>query len=198
MIIASGFKTQHETGESKGTFNPSLRDTVEQNMFGAPNTRPVYGYIAHGDSEDGQPGPSTSAWVAPYGSIVIELKPSVHERTTVTCGDSLDKGMSAKIAPVRMGDIPKSSHDRGRKEMQRLSLAMDRSSLVRTTDGYFEAQIHGQLTANDIKRVIVKPLDYDAVKEMLKDHPDIEVVRSPDDGAHYSFAVVEGRWVSSS
>jgi hypothetical protein len=138
-VLTDGrFKTQHETGRSGGSFSPNLRDDHEERMFGAPKTRPVYGYTpAQTDS-----GRVSYENQSIYGEISVVLKPEVAARTTLTLGDSLYTPKPP--APVIATDVHKVSDER---------LVAAATNLGYTAP-YIEAQIHGGVTVDDIDHVI--------------------------------------------
>lgn len=158
-IASQGVLTQREVGTSGGRFAPHMRDQVEEWMFGKPGTDPRYGYIlTRRGLETG------SAWS--YGDVALELKPSVHDRVTVTAHDSLRVVEEFVMAPIPMNEIRTASDER-------TWAASD--GPVRPNDfTHFEAQIHGTVTASDIARVITN--NPEAAKRARVLFPDAEIV----------------------
>lgn len=134
------FKSQFETGTSGGALNQEYRAAAETFMFGVPKAqavteRAIYGYMRKEGMSD------SASW---YGDVLMDLKPAVRSRTTVTWGDSL--GLEAQPSPltaVRATSYnPNAMGGRG---------ALPRPG--RFGSPYTEAQIHGGVTADDILRI---------------------------------------------
>ncbi|TWT11703.1 DUF3626 domain-containing protein [Reyranella sp. CPCC 100927] len=95
-ILREGqFRSQHETGTSRGRYDPSLRAEFEEKYLGVPgNTppekRPVYGSLGLAPGMPEVTGPFG------YGPYVFTLKPEVKNRATYTLGDSLDDLLMAR------------------------------------------------------------------------------------------------------
>jgi hypothetical protein len=168
------FKSQHETGSSRGYFGPEKRERRETQMFSAANTRPKYGYLSERDQRS-----KNARSLSFYGDIAVEFKDEVAKRTTFTVGDSLNE----ELAAMRVEDIPSASPER-------------RAVTANSLGSYVEAQIHGTLTLNDVVRIYVTKRDYydvDYDSRSLKDepspvirmlaqkYPDIEIVITGDD-----------------
>jgi Protein of unknown function (DUF3626) len=87
-VVRDGrFKSQFESGASRGYYSPDTRAEHEHEMFGYPEDlpaekRPIYGYLS-GSSEQQYGGADN------YGSVMFRLKDGVNQRTTFTLGDSL-------------------------------------------------------------------------------------------------------------
>lgn len=179
-IARSGrLKTQHETGESQGTYHPELRDENERRMFGdGLKGRPIYGYVAKAGStttfsEILTKGKYWYGWekseLGQYGDVVIELKPDVHSRVTVTMGDSFETDAAA-IPLVDVWNVTP----------RRRQVSMSWNS-----ERYIEAQIHQRvLVERDIARIYVSNnseyLDDNPLALRLRQmFPDIEVVELP-------------------
>lgn len=131
-ILQEGFKNQHATGHSGGSYVPDMRVRCEQDMHGIhkdapPAERPIYGAITTDNTEDN---------VRHYGLVSFRLKDDVLKRTTVTHGDSLASGV-----------IPDAA----------LRVAAGRSKVYGTgawqhgRPTYYEAQIHGGVGRDDIQ-----------------------------------------------
>lgn len=135
------FKSQFETGTSGGALNQEYRAAAETFMFGVPKAqnvveRAIYGYLRDPSRTDG------ASW---YGDVLMDLKPSVRSRTTVTWGDSL--GLRAQPSPltkVRATSFDPDTAYQGAAAMPKAG---------RLGNPYTEAQIHGGMTSDDILRV---------------------------------------------
>ena len=107
-ILEQGrYKSQFETGRSRGTYSPKLRTEVELDILGLhpsldPAERPVYGYAYTGNPMS-ESDPDI-AEVGNYGDVALLLKSEARARTTMTVGDSLGGGAT----PIPMtGDVSK-------------------------------------------------------------------------------------------
>lgn len=135
------FKSQFETGDSEGAYNPEKRNETEAIVFGystrttSPEKRPIYGSIPEfGAAALARPG-ETGTWL--YGDTRVVLKDSVRSRTTFTAGDSLGMGWNPSSV-----------------ENPRLNGAS--LTTKKPYVGYIEAQIHGGVNVSDIKELVVK------------------------------------------
>ena len=105
-----------------------------------------------------------------YGSVVVELKDSVRDRTTATIGDSL-RAQTVGL-PVNEPVTPEGLLVAG------LYSRTDRATTPMYTTRYVEAQVTGGVTVNDIARIHVDfPDDYAFVAEKF---PNIEIVQRTD------------------
>lgn len=105
-----------------------------------------------------------------YGSVVVELKDSVRDRTTATIGDSL-RAQTVGL-PVNEPVTPEGLLVAG------LYSRADRATTPMYTTRYVEAQVTGGVTVNDIARIHVDfPDDYAFVAEKF---PNIEIVQRTD------------------
>ena len=178
-IAKEGLKTQQETGTSRGTFDPTLRDAIETRMFDAANTRPIYGYTL--TTRRPSNGPTN------YGEVALELKSSVLTRTTLTAGDTFGETVlvtGGPMAPIPVLDIPSASG-------KRLMAASAYRATPSANPSWFEAQVHGKVTAADIARIHTR--NADIVESLKKAFPNTEVVLHTDfdfaaettDGFHF-------------
>jgi len=184
-ILAAGrLVTQRESGTSKGLLDPDFRDGVEERMFSAKDTDPIYGYITNAA------GSLPTTWVNAYGPVSFELSPEAAARTTVTMGDSL-YGLAA---PVRMTDVPSASPERLHAatahsvrrvigDIVKNPAWGDMTTAARTSAEYIEAQIHGPVSMQDVTRVLVrggyvKPATIEALRKALP-HAEVVVVTDP-------------------
>ena len=105
-----------------------------------------------------------------YGSVVVELKDSVRDRTTATIGDSLRAqtvGLPVNEPVNSEGLLVAGLYSR-----------TDRATAPMYTTRYIEAQVVGGVTVNDIARIHVDfPDDYAFVAEKF---PNIEIVQRTD------------------
>lgn len=172
-ILADGrFKTQHETQTSGGMFSPGTRDAHEARMFGAEQTRPIYGYVVPQRPEhvyhNGQ---------GQYGEVAVVLKPEIRDRTTVTWGDSLDT--IDPPAPVPANHVQTATNER--------------LAAASTTRGYrpsyIEAQIHDGVSVDDIDYIVVPKeigywnpskvgYEYVSIDNLRKKYPGLKVVQA--------------------
>ncbi len=165
-IIDDGrFKTQFETGRSRGMFDPEVRAREEAKMFGLPldlppEMRPVYGHIADRDATHHAMG---------YGDWNAVLKPEVKDRSTFYFGDSLetkpeygpyhigkgmfDPGNSAKFQSW-LDMLEK--HGQHSYEKPPTSIRELADSWHGTPGGYIEAQVHGGLPWGDVNALLAK------------------------------------------
>jgi len=139
------FKTQFETGTSRGSLNNELRADAENKMFGYPTDldpalRPYYGYLE-------QPGAaSVTSSASQYGETVIRFNEVVARRSTFMLDDSLGPGLRSKALAVPI-DNPS------------ILAAPDPMQAIRSTDlqrisrAYPEAQIHGGVSLDDVAEV---------------------------------------------
>lgn len=154
------------------------RRHAERDMFGIDDSetsgRPVYGYIAGRGK-----GLDPDNWgLEQYGSTAIVLKDSVRERTTFTTGDSLDNGYSGGAYMYKMPDgtmleagrcAPSPIDDPKAVSM----FTLDMKDILTEIEndypdeyshgyadprfergGYWEAQISGGFSLDDIKEVV--------------------------------------------
>ena len=152
------FKSQHESGDSQGSYNPPIREAIEAAQMGVPFTlpieqRPIYGTIEQFGDYEGD-------YAAQYGDVQFILGDAVKSRSTMTFGDTLDDG----VVPVPM--IGKVSDDQllaaaGGDALNSVASAVVQSATddIMTDGGdtgyYREAQIHGGLTTASVVSVIV-------------------------------------------
>lgn len=143
-IIAEGrFKSQFETQTSGGKLDNMFRGSAEESGFGYPEKldpmkRPIYGYFA--DLTD----PKESLSTTQYGGVRFIVKNEVRDRTTVSWDDSLGGLIRGDLYPPVSTKIDAGAFDMGYKL---------KSALNRGRPLYFEAQIHNQLTIDDIEKV---------------------------------------------
>jgi hypothetical protein len=175
QIIKDGrFKTQYETQTSNGFMDEhnETRALVEKTYFGYPkdlpiSQRPVYGYLVReGLAED----KDFQKWsLSQYGMVTIELKDDVKDRTTFTLDDSLGSAEAdggdytpskQRIEPIPMKDPDPDDYTVAMptalsKEMGFPEPTRDFENEV----SYIEAQVHGGVRVEDIKKVVFASKD---------------------------------------
>lgn len=171
------FKSQFETGTSKGMFSPDRRASAEYSLFGLPTNldpklRPIYGYV---DELDRILKKTEISDVDQYGEIRVIMKPTVRARTTVTTEDSLQISWEAEngnVLPSPLNDFsPASIRLPGARSQYDLYAQVDPDYYDRklgelfspeTTLGakgkqyfsYREIQIHGGVSTDDIAMIV--------------------------------------------
>lgn len=150
-IIAEGrWKSQHESGSSRGSYTPSGRVAAENSGLGTPdglpnNKRPIYGYLKGATNK--------SSEASSYGEVIFNMKPAARNRATFTLGDSLGNFLAGSVigTPVvkpNLGSLPKDYISGS------VSRKSDGTFAIRNEyHGYFEAQIHGGVKLTDVKSV---------------------------------------------
>jgi hypothetical protein len=155
-ILEDGrFKTQFETKKSKGKMDNGIREEFEGNVFGIAGAvdssdRPIYGYLAKDVARTGI--------VAQYGEVVVQLKSSVKERSSLTWGDSLDftvRGNRASLSPVPLNnpDYRAANHYfRPESGMSRPVSPLNDLSIDKVYP-YAEIQVHKGVSISDISKI---------------------------------------------
>ena len=143
------YKSQFESGTSRGLYSPGRRKEAEKNLFNTPinidkSKRPIYGMINYGDNV---------ATGYQYGEFEIVLKNDVLERTTITLGDSLNVDRwDRKASPFY---DPSIGSQLGEETKYGINLIERVKSGQAGGISYIEAQIHKGLTVDDIDSIIV-------------------------------------------
>ncbi len=158
-IVETGrFKTLEEIGDSRvGTDYFQARQELEIGLWGVPekDIGPVYGYI----DTPKQTGLDNQTRM--YGEIKITLKDNVAERATITPGDSANHGFTpVSLADAREGKLTSQQVDmayRSRAFQTGASSVSAPRAMVygHSQIDYYEAQIHGGVSLNDIKSVYI-------------------------------------------
>jgi hypothetical protein len=122
-------RNQHETGQSRGWYDPKARRAVEEKLFGYDKNAPAehlpkYGFLGN-DIDD-----STSG----YGGVLMRLSKDALKRSTTTATDSYE----AMDPAFKLGAL------------------VDKS--FRRYDTTPEIQVHGPLTLDDIEAFYTLPL----------------------------------------
>ena len=188
ILLRDGrFKSQFETSTSNGLLDPDYRAEVEESMFGyaedlPPAERPIYCYFSdaeHGENTyTGKNPPPNNTFQ--YGPVTIELNDGVKNRATITGQDSLG---SKKEYPPTPFKCPHLVSFKIFRESFDLVGSWNSASAV---DRYTEAQIHGGLSALDIKAIYVSVhngMSRDDIKTVEKTvrkynklHPDNKII----------------------
>jgi hypothetical protein len=158
LIVADGrFKSLTES-EPTNLYEENYREgryDLEKGLWGIPENAesPIYGFI------DTPLQPSLDNMTRHYGDVVVTLKDTVSNRTTISAGDSANHGLT----PVLMSDARKGNLTNSQVHSTYISRAFQRGLDTvsqpitgvrnKTQIDYFEAQIHGGVTLNDIKSV---------------------------------------------
>ncbi len=181
-ILEDGrFKSQFESGKSKGNNDNILRANVEAKWFGldpnvfeSPEKRPIYGYVmVDGVRPAGIGGadifaPATDA-LSQYGNIQVVLKDDVRSRTTAMFGDSLNNSHQGLPSPVNQPSWQsftpawKSMVTRGLTGTDR-----DVDSADFRYGNYAEAQIHDGVSVDDIEEIVFPTTPSAAVRAQLE------------------------------
>ena len=153
-LVSNGrFKTVHETGKSSQQFGGYLevRSAYEKTVMGVadnvPNkAMPVYGHGMGATKADR----AEKGWrqLNSYGGVSVELKDSVLNRTTWTIGDS----MTGQARPLFTSEVRKASAE----EIVEASSHQALDKVFWNHDpGYIEAQVHGGVSLDDVKKVTI-------------------------------------------
>lgn len=173
-ILTDGrFKTTHEVRTknkgSKWTDYTDHRVRYEDEWLGVPKglaapERPVYGYFFGADD-----------WLDDYGKIRVVLKERVKGRASINYADSLDGSRN----PIMVRDIPKAApadltrahgHN-GMIDVNKDLAAGKRPDQITTIDEnglYWEAQVHGGVTLDDILALEMRQDVFDALPAATK------------------------------
>jgi hypothetical protein len=159
LIVADGrFKSLTEKPDQTSVYEINYaegRYDLEKGLWGVPENAnsPIYGYL------DSPLHVGVDNMTRMYGDVKIILKDTVSNRTTMSAGDSANHG----LIPVRMSDARSGNLTNAQVHGAYISRAFQRgadtvSQPVTSMRGkskidYFEAQIHGGVTLNDIKSV---------------------------------------------
>lgn len=177
QILDDGhIRSQFETGTSNGSLGRDSRAIAERDLFGLDprqtpdRDRPIYGYMPLNPND--ALAAERGLTLDQYGGVRIEFDDAVRARTTFTVGDSL--AGTARPSPVndpsfdsvgyRVNDLEVAAKLGPHYEEEH----PDWQTNMRTR-GYVEAQIHGGLTTNDIKRIVFDTPPQDALTRRLED-----------------------------
>lgn len=181
-ILSDGrFKTQFESGKSKGLKNTGLRANVEEQWFGLPEDydpkkRPIYGYVMVDGVRPAGLGASdmfdvSTDALSQYGQIQVVLKDDVRRRTTAMFGDSLNNRNDGIPSPVDDPSWQSYSPAPTKTMLTRGLTSEDRSvdDHEFRAGTYAEAQIHGGVTLDDIDEIIFPTTPSAATRKKLDD-----------------------------
>lgn len=177
LLEGERYKSQFETGSSRGWYSPNDRKLAEMMVMGIPDElpddlRPVYGFL---ESSDYYEHPLESAAAEQYGDgYVIELdKEKLVGRLTVTAGDSLERVVAqpmeeldnlnegealamvtkdtiwSMFQTLLANSLEEMGHDELADDIR--ILEMDNSTAL----DYNEVQVHGGLDPSEIKTIFV-------------------------------------------
>ena len=149
--------------KSKGMFSPTIREQASSKMFGTDRVRTskrdyeVYGYLF---DDDFAADLTTRYGPEQYGASTLQFKPEMKKLTTFTMGDSLGRDM----APSFLDDITPCWADRRLDKMVELATDGEPRTLGQLIDKtntcYFEAQLHGGVTLDDVEAYVIGPDDF--------------------------------------
>ncbi|HEY9644380.1 MAG TPA: DUF3626 domain-containing protein [Coleofasciculaceae cyanobacterium] len=159
LIVKDRFKTQFETGTSRGSFNPEYRKEVEKAGFAYPEStpdamRPIYGYL---ENDPNGPGAASG-----YGRIAVKLKSEVKSRATFTGDDSFGRHLGSAVEDPKLASLlrdgkPRWSGTIKKGSVEAIAKAKTVNDALKETDGsggsYMETQIHGQVLPSDIAEI---------------------------------------------
>ena len=184
IVEHGGFKSLTELPEPtlgyEIEYNQARYD-LEKGLWGQPTNAnsPIYGYF------DTPLQPSVGNETLSYGDVKIILKDSVAGRTTISPGDSANHGLTpVLVTDARKGNLSLEQVDSAyrSRHFQRGMTSVSRPIRSVRTIGdidYFEAQIHGGVSLNDIKSVRLEKYSIvgDSTIAILKEKG-IEVIRN--------------------
>jgi hypothetical protein len=167
-ITKSGFKSQLETGRSKGYKNRESREGFEAATLGVVHSDEdkskgvIYGALHVGGVRD-----AAAIGAEQYGEVGFVLKREVHQRATFTEGDSLSMcyepspltGVQTRFAGhVGNGGVDARSRD---SEQRQWRLTDDEysarlSPTPRKKHSYMEAQVLGGVSMDDVEYVTIR------------------------------------------
>lgn len=149
-VLTSGrFKTQFETGTSKGLIGTNTRSTAEYLGMGVPETiearlRPVYGYVDLGEA--------TRKATSGYGDLSFVLKGEARSRTGFTVGDSLFNFESGRVASLPVAAPSKEAWDNHLRELLEYADKRDLGRLLHHIE-YMEIQVQNGVRLGDVRAV---------------------------------------------
>jgi hypothetical protein len=165
-ILGSGrFKSQFETGQAKGVYDPAERARVEARIMGVRRTiadakRPIYGYAGEpgfgGFRTQGEP------LLDGYGEVAIRFKPGAMGRATVTIGDSLNREeqiVATRVSAPTGDSLPAAPEGVQRAlpvihaMIRRPEETLANLRLMQEQYRYVELQFHGGMGLDDIAEV---------------------------------------------
>jgi len=160
IIEEDEFKNQFQIGSSSGTYDPMFRKKASNKMFGSDVDNMLdsefekYGYI---DADPFELDIKESR-AAQYGDTIIEFKDSIRSRTTFTVNDSLEPAVQDIMVPSLIDDVKYPWEWQAGDNLADIAgdSITTRELLDKTRGDYIEAQLHGRITAKDIKSVVME------------------------------------------
>ena len=161
IIENKRFKSLEEIPQENGGSALSIyrqgRQDLEVGLWGVPETDkgPIYGFVNTPISLQ----PLLPLETAGYGGLKLILKESVSGRTTITAGDSVNNGLiPIKLTDAKTGNISREQVDgafRSRAFQTGETSVSEPVSIVSEAKNirYFEAQIHGGVSLDDISYI---------------------------------------------
>lgn len=178
---AGRFKTQHESGTSRGMFSPLEREAFETDVFGvkkrSPASKaPVYGLVA----TDNVGTISHSQ----YGEVGFLLKGDrIAARTTLSAGDSLFEAVPIPVPSVEWsgeGDDTLTAAHAAAIGFVGDAMIRDRLEDRKFSTVAFEAQVHGGVTLDDVAGIVVFGSDAEPKARALADKLGVPLHVAPD------------------
>ena len=168
-ILKDGrFKSQFETGTSRGLLDEGVRKSVEKSLLGVAddiplNQRPIYGYAS--SSETGFVGLNPTTELDAYGHIAVKLKRSTRNRTSMLFDDSFNVSISTPsdfTSPsVRSLEISKADDIKKVLRQQNVDTVLDNI--------YTEVHIHRGVSIGDIEEIVFdKRVPSDSLKKLMQ------------------------------
>lgn len=153
-ILEKGFLNQHQLGKTSGVYTPTNRGLTEDTLIGANISgilsdekhlarsnflRPKYAYLFFDVAHQG----IARSWVQDrYGEVFVKFKDQIKRRSTFTNGDSLDHVGINLQRPQTQGFTIDTFY------------TLKKDSSFKNL-GFYEAQIWGELNADDINYLLV-------------------------------------------
>lgn len=170
ILDAGRFKTQIETGTSRGGATVLNRKIYSARAFGIdhtlePEKYEVYGYASHGDLiRESSAGSRIGSGVGQYGQVVIKLKKDrMRDRTTMLIGSSLRDEKRARPNWVDKPDLQAVKNRQeaivaAYKHHYRTQSGVDdpvdlERALAELNEDYAELQFHDGIQLEDIESV---------------------------------------------
>jgi SPP1 gp7 family putative phage head morphogenesis protein len=144
------YRNAYEVNEiTENTNYMEQRNNIESKFIGIPTDariqdRPIYGAIHN---------PSAAAR---YGEATIVLRPEVKERTTMGVGDSFNGFNPVPVRDVLTGRATVDDYSRATSSFTWGDIQRGKQTIFESTSTqYWEAQVHGGITVQDIAEVKV-------------------------------------------
>jgi hypothetical protein len=180
------YKSQFETNASfGGDVQIEARSGFEFHQFGIPedlpdNQRPVYGYASDQLPRiraKYQPGTKVAIAgnhdsTAGYGRVIVEMRDSIKDRSSITFGDSMNASGETLPTPMRSPDyrsLDFSNYGDGKMRTPRPIQAGSVDATAKYDGQYAEVQIHYGATTNDIAKVWLDRQPSEKTQGLLKE-----------------------------